>query len=76
MQKGVSRALRVRRLSTRSGGSGRPGRGGIRLVFPKGMTIRAGPGLERGGHFPLPYNKEARDAQGHLQRSRQARWWH
>ena len=50
----IARALRVRRLSTRSRGSVRPGRGGIRLVFPKGMTIRAGPGLERGGLFP-PY---------------------
>jgi len=64
--------LRVRRLSTRSGGSVRPGRGGIRLVFPKGMTIWAGPGLKRGGLLPL-YNKEARDAQGHLQRRRHIR---
>ena len=37
----------------RSGGSGRPGRGGLRFVFPKGTIIRVGPGLERGGLFPL-----------------------
>ena len=44
----------MRRLSTRSGGSGRPGWGGFGTIFPKGMTIRAGPGLERGGVIMFP----------------------
>ena len=47
------------------------GAGFVRV--PEGTTIRAGPGLEPGGHFPLPYNKAARDAQGHLQRRRHIR---
>lgn len=30
---------------SRRGGSGKPGRAGFETLFPKGMIIRAGPGL-------------------------------
>ncbi|OWV00518.1 hypothetical protein B7993_16030 [Fibrobacter sp. UWH3] len=36
----------------RRGGSGRPGRVGFETLFPKGMIIGTGTGLQRGGDLP------------------------
>ena len=43
-------------FEARRRGSGRPGRSGFKRRCPtkSGMTLRAGPGLERGGFFLLP----------------------